>query len=207
MKLFLLKASVQRIFLLLLGFLLYFSALDNWFSGFAGDDDWMVYENLQVFNLSIENISGYFSSFYGGQYSPVNTLAYGVIYHFFGINPLYFHGFSLILHLGNTLLVFELIRRLVDLRGGNTSEPLIRAHSSLIAFVTALLCGLDISLQGPVVFLLLFSRTAFVPAVYRYFQKGVLFPGPVAFHTRIRCQGANGGLPAGTGLTGLVSET
>lgn len=139
MKSFLLKASVQRIFLLLLGFLLYFSALDNWFSSFAGDDDWMVYENLQVFNLSIENISGYFSSFYRGQYSPVNTLAYGVIYHFFGINPLYFHGFSLILHLGNTLLVFELIRRLVDLRGGNTSEPLIRANSSLIAFVTALL--------------------------------------------------------------------
>ncbi len=119
--------------------MLYFSVLDNWFSSFAGDDDWMVYENLQVFNLYPENISTYFSSFYRGQYSPINTLAYGVIYHFFGINPMYFHGFSLILHLGNTLLVYELIRRLVNLLGDSSSEPLLSVNSSLIAFVTALL--------------------------------------------------------------------
>jgi len=140
MKSFLFNLQFQRIFLLLLGVVLYFSMLNNWFSGFAGDDDWMVYENLHVFNLSPENVTSYFSSFYRGQYSPVNTLAYGLIYLLFGIDPLFFHGFSLILHLCNTLLVFELIRRLLHLKRGSIAEIQIQNNSyQSIAFVTALL--------------------------------------------------------------------
>lgn len=139
MKLLSYRIQFQRIFLLLLGVVLYFSMLDNWYSGFAGDDDWMVYENLQVFDLSFGNVKGYFSSFYRGQYSPLNTLSYGVIYHFFGINPLYFHGFSLILHVCNSLLVLQLVRTLLIVRNKNSSFSDTANDSSIIAFVVAVL--------------------------------------------------------------------
>jgi hypothetical protein len=113
--------------------------LDNWYSGFAGDDDWMIYENPHVFNLSPKNIGEYFTNFYRGQYSPINTLAYGVIYNLFGIDPAYFHGFSLILHLGNVLLVLHFVRHLIILRGKQTLAAGVGAGYPVVAFITALL--------------------------------------------------------------------
>jgi len=127
------------VLLVLLGAILYSPALDNWYSEFAGDDNWMVYENRHVFNLSPENIREYFTSFYRGQYSPVNTLFYGVIYHFFGIDPAYFHGFSLILHIGNVLLVLCFVQQLISLLRKDSLEGKGGAGYPMVAFITALL--------------------------------------------------------------------
>lgn len=125
--------------LVLLGTALYLPMLDNWYSEFAGDDDWMIYENSHVFSLSPENIAEYFTSFYRGQYSPINTMAYGIIYHFFGIDPAYFHGFSLILHIANTLLVLYFVRQLIISRGKDTLSGRANVDYALVAFVAALL--------------------------------------------------------------------
>lgn len=129
----------QSILLVFVGSVLYSASLDNWFSEFAGDDDWMVYENRYVFSLSLENIKIYFTNFYKGQYSPINTLAYGVIYHFFGIDPTYFHGFSLILHLANVLFVLYFLRQLIILRGKDILKDGSEADYTLVPFFTGLL--------------------------------------------------------------------
>lgn len=130
--------AFQGTWLVLLGLLLYSPVLDNWYSEFAGDDDWMVYENPHIFSLSAENIKEYFTSFYRGQYSPVNTLVYAIIYHLFGIDPAYFHGFSLILHLANVLLVLYFVHQLIILKRKETLAE-GEAGYHMVAFVTALL--------------------------------------------------------------------
>lgn len=140
MRLFFSSNVFYSILLLLLGTILYFPILDNGFSKYAADDDWMLYENDYVFSLSFENVREYFTEFYYGQYSPVNTLAYGVIYYFYGISPKYYHAFSLILHLGNVLLALFLFKHLRLLRGKNTlteeSDPM---NHPMVPFITALL--------------------------------------------------------------------
>ena len=161
------------VLLVLLGAILYSPALDNWYSEFAGDDNWMVYENRHVFNLSLENVREYFTSFYRGQYSPVNTLFYGVIYHFFGIDPAYFHGFSLILHIGNVLLVLCFVQQLITLLRKDSLEGKGRgwlSHGGLYYCLTFSypslaggIRGLGLCFQGIAVCLLFFISFGFLP--------------------------------------------
>jgi hypothetical protein len=107
------------------------------------DDNWMLYNNYQVYSLSIENVWGYFSHFSNGQYSPVNTLAYGLINHAFGMKPFWFHLFSIFLHITNVLLVFTFIENL--LRMYNESVPnmgLSKNNNFAVAFFVAFLFGI-----------------------------------------------------------------
>jgi tetratricopeptide (TPR) repeat protein len=61
-------------------------------------------------------------------YLPLTILSYAVEYHFFGLAPAVYHATSLILHLGNCLLVFWFIL-------------MLRANLTA-AFITALLFGI-----------------------------------------------------------------
>ena len=69
-----------------------------------------------------------FTSFYVACYLPLTILSYAVEYHFSGLNPFAYHAISLILHLGNCLLVFWFIF-------------MLRANLTA-AFITALLFGI-----------------------------------------------------------------
>lgn len=126
----------MRLMLVCLSLVVFFPMLDNGFAVLAGDDGWMVYNNPNVYGFSWNTIANHFTSFYHGQYSPINTLAYAVIYHFFGLDPFWYHLFCLLLHITNGLLVFAFIRYLLKLSDKEVSR---QSKYLNIAFITALL--------------------------------------------------------------------
>lgn len=113
--------------------------LYNGFSYMAADDDWMLYRNSQVYSLAFSNIFYYFTHFYTGQYSPLNTLAYSIINFLFGMNPFWYHIFSLILHIVNLLLVYKLINYILKLYGMINGLTITGSDRQIISFFTALL--------------------------------------------------------------------
>lgn len=125
--------------LFVLAALVFIPMLDNGFAYMAADDNWMLYNNAQVYSLDWGNIVHYFTSFFHGQYSPVNTLAYSVIYSIFGMNPFWYHVFSLMLHIFNTLLVYNFIHTLLQFSVPKKGLTLSKNNSIRIAFFTALL--------------------------------------------------------------------
>ena len=96
------------------------------------DDQWMVMNSF-TFGRSFDNIGAILTQFHHGQYSPLNQLCYTLLFRLFGANPMVFHAFPLLLHLGCTLWVFALIRKLL-VQGGT---PLPTAIP--VAFLSALL--------------------------------------------------------------------
>lgn len=72
----------------------------------GSDDDWQLINNPYVTEFSSRSLSDIFVYSYKGQYSPVNTILYVVIYKLFGMDPVYFHLTSFILHLLNTYLIY-----------------------------------------------------------------------------------------------------
>lgn len=108
---------------------------DFWF---GSDDEWILLSNPQVFSLDFSTIIEYFTHFTpDGQYAPINTLAYGVLYYFVRLNPFWYHLLSLIFHLLNTTLVFVIIFKLTYRSSEN-----FRKNQVLIAMITALAFGI-----------------------------------------------------------------
>lgn len=83
------------------------------------DDQWQVINTATESGFTIKNIISILTSFQGGQYSPLNQLCYTVIYFLCGYTPLGYHLFSLLLHIGSTLLVYfialKLLKQLLSL--------------------------------------------------------------------------------------------
>ena len=131
----------DRSYLLLIGatFLVLFPLLFNDFAQRSGDDNWMLYENTFIRSLQWDNVTYYFTHFYTGQYSPVNTLYYSLIYQLFRLEPFWYHFFSLVLHLLNAMLVYVFIRRLLGVQVAVLPLKLAEDKVRLIAFATALL--------------------------------------------------------------------
>jgi protein O-mannosyl-transferase len=63
--------------------------------------------------ISTDALAATFSEPYGGQYSPVNTLAYMVIVRAGGMEPFGFQLFFLLLHLANFILVGLVLQKLL----------------------------------------------------------------------------------------------
>ncbi|MGS2741684.1 ArnT family glycosyltransferase [Sinomicrobium sp. M5D2P17] len=101
--------------LLLLAFTGILVFLPTFFNDFQRewDDTWQLLENPYVLDSSWGNIKHHFMHFYGGQYSPVNTLVYIGIYNLFGFNPTAFHAMCLGIHILNVFIVFYIIRDIV----------------------------------------------------------------------------------------------
>ena len=106
--------------------LAFYPSLNNGFPNW--DDGAYLAENAAVRELSGNSIKTMFSSFYVACYLPLTILSYAIEYHFAGLDPFAYHATSLILHLGNCLLVFWFIF-------------MLRANLT-IAFITALLFGI-----------------------------------------------------------------
>jgi hypothetical protein len=113
--------------------------LTNW------DDQWMVTGNPHLFEvtylntISTDALAATFSEPYGGQYSPVNTLAYMMIVRAGGMEPFGFQLFFLIIHILNFLLVGLVIQKLLALIPGlNLSDNRRFAIAWATAFLFAI---------------------------------------------------------------------
>jgi len=102
---FAIKASI-----VLLAFAVYHPILWNPFN--EGDDRLLILENENVRSKSFNEVIYYFSHFDHGQYAPLNTLVYSIIYHTNGLDPFCFHLLSIAIHVINTLLVFEFVAQI-----------------------------------------------------------------------------------------------
>ena len=76
------------------------------------DDQVQVVNNTAIQSISWENLKHIFSSTSVGMYQPITTLIYAFEYQINGLNPVVFGIFSLIFHIVNCLLVFQLLRKL-----------------------------------------------------------------------------------------------
>lgn len=99
------------------------------------DDQWMLLEQPFITGFSWYDLGLQFLYFYHGQYSPVNTLFYQVIYSLFGLNAAAFHAGCLVFHIINSLLVYSIIR--IILRSMKPTWNSFRTDS--YAGITALL--------------------------------------------------------------------
>lgn len=93
---------------------LYYSSIHFEFTHW--DDDRQVTGNVDIRELSIDNLKTIFSSFYIGMYQPLSTLTYAIEYSFTELNPVVYHIDNLILHLFNLLIVFSFLQILFGTR-------------------------------------------------------------------------------------------
>jgi hypothetical protein len=95
---------------------------------YSSDDHWMLLNNSNVWS---SNITGdLFLKIHYGQYSPLNTLYYRLVYKIFGLNPFPFYFLNISLHYINTILLYQFsieIFRIIPYR-----------HCKIIAQVSAI---------------------------------------------------------------------
>lgn len=114
---------IRFLFLSIIIFLVGYLIFNNSLQGkFIWDDEAQIISNPYIHSLN--NIPTFFSggTFYlkntdqglqGIYYRPLMTVSYTILYHFFGLNPFFFHAFQLIIHITNAILLFALLLRLI----------------------------------------------------------------------------------------------
>lgn len=102
------------------------------------DDIWQVLENPFVLDPSIINIESHFTDFYGGQYSPVNTLFYIVIHKLFGFNAMAFHAAFLMIHVSNAQLVYYIIKDIVKTSKPEFNTAQVKLYAVFVALIFAI---------------------------------------------------------------------
>lgn len=101
------------------------------------DDQWQVLNLYTTNGLSLNSVISIFSTFYYGQYSPLNQLYYTAIFHYFGFNASVFHLANLLWHVSYTILVFCFIRKLLNEYNCNSARA-----NTFIAFGVAVLTAI-----------------------------------------------------------------
>lgn len=89
------------------GRLLNYGFLGNW------DDNYYVLKNADISGFGRDRIKAVFSSYYVGNYAPVQMLSYMFDYAIWGLFPGGFHLSNLLLHICNSLLVYRLFSGLI----------------------------------------------------------------------------------------------
>ncbi|OGE30355.1 hypothetical protein A2631_01105 [Candidatus Daviesbacteria bacterium RIFCSPHIGHO2_01_FULL_44_29] len=93
--------------------------------------DW---EQIRSFKNLPDLLTGNVPQIHQGIYRPIRSVLYLIYYSLWGTNPFGYHLHSLAVHLVSTLLVYLIVKKLVE--AGKIT------NSSLIPFLTALLFGL-----------------------------------------------------------------
>jgi protein O-mannosyl-transferase len=75
------------------------------------DDNLQVTENRDIIDFDVYSI---FSSYYVGMYQPITSFVFSMIYNLFGGDAKFFHLASLLIHLSNIVLLFILLRLIID---------------------------------------------------------------------------------------------
>lgn len=127
------KSFLYPLTLLFLIVFVLFPVITNDFQ-YEWDDQWMVMNLYSENGLNRENLWAIISNYYHGQYGPVNQYEFLFIYSVFGYNPLPFHLYSLLFHIGSSLLVYFLIIKIFKV----TTRIKIQNEIE-IAFFTALI--------------------------------------------------------------------
>jgi len=109
------RLRLAVLLLVLVGFITYFNIIRN---QFIADDFPQIVDNSQI--ASLKNIPGFFfeSTFYNGgntqlagsNYRPIMMTAYTLIHSIAGLNQKMYHLFQLLLFIGNSLLLFFILR-------------------------------------------------------------------------------------------------
>lgn len=107
-------------------FLCFVNAIGNGFTNW--DDPLYVTDNDLIRGLSASHIKAIFSSFLVGNYHPLTVLSLALDYRLFGLSSSGFHFTNILIHIGNTALVYGVVCLLC------------RSHQ--IAILTALLFGI-----------------------------------------------------------------
>ncbi|MBI5801749.1 MAG: hypothetical protein HZA92_13635, partial [Verrucomicrobia bacterium] len=112
-------------------------------SGFLRwDDDINVFENPRVQGLTAENLRWMFTDFEQAiRYKPLSWLAWALVHEVFGLNPFGYHLASVLLHCANAVLLFFLLRRLLQLTaspvGRDSVEPHLERSEASAASISA----------------------------------------------------------------------
>jgi len=98
--------------LIVVGFLLFWGCL---YLGVLNDFDDLTYifRNPYTDGLSWSNIRGAFTHSFVGNYAPVHILSYGVDYLFWKDDPWGYHLTNIVLHIGNAVLLYFFLCRLI----------------------------------------------------------------------------------------------
>lgn len=102
-------------------FAVFFRTLESGF--LRWDDDINVFENPHVQGLTADNLRWMFTDFEQAiRYKPLSWLAWALVHEVFGLNPFGYHLANVLLHCANTVLVFLLIRKLLELSSSGSSR-------------------------------------------------------------------------------------
>ena len=99
------------------------------------DDQWVVINSFTENGLSASNLWSVLTTFYHGQYAPMNELSYMVVHSLFGFNATAFHAASLLWHTANVLLVYLFLSRLLPMM----KIEVLEGHERATAWLTALI--------------------------------------------------------------------
>ncbi len=121
----------------LITFLVYLPALSNGFVNW--DDGDYVYDNPYIRSLDLKSLRWAFFGFHAGNWHPLTWISHAVDYTVWGLNPFGYHLLNNILHSVNTLLVFLLATRLVEIARGYShgQAPFPDENSTLVAGAAA----------------------------------------------------------------------
>ncbi len=98
------------------------------------DDQWVAINYYTSRGLKAQNLWNVLTEYYNGQYAPVNEYYYILLHAVFGYDPFWFHLGSLLIHIGNVLLAYFVIHKLLTLTQAFSLNAIRR-----VAFITALL--------------------------------------------------------------------
>lgn len=115
-----------------LAVLVYLPVLDNAFVNF--DDIYYIANNPQITVLNPANLRAIFTEFYFGNFQPLTLLSLALDYHWSGADPRTFHLTNLVLHAGNTILVFWFVGALLRRRDDRHTGTLRIAAVAAVLF-------------------------------------------------------------------------
>ncbi len=87
----------------LIAFLTFFPVFKSEFLNW--DDDTHLYDNSLIRTLDLANLKRIFTTTVNDTYIPLTTLSFAIEYHFWKLNPFFYHLNNLLLHIGVTSLV------------------------------------------------------------------------------------------------------
>jgi tetratricopeptide (TPR) repeat protein len=132
------QAPYLLVAILAVAFVLYYGTLHNDFIWW--DDPQVVMANPDISSLRWENIRSMFTKSYVSMYQPLVTLSFAIERALFGVDPRFFHLANLLFHLANIVLVYFVVRRLINHTPTALFAALIFAihpmHVESVAWVT-----------------------------------------------------------------------
>ena len=107
------------------------------------DDDISIYENETLRNLSLEGIKRILTDVDSMmRYNPLTLLSWSITYHFWGLNPFWYHLGNWLLHGLNAGLVFFVLRKLILLGHRKHNKEIIAFWINCSAAIAALVWSL-----------------------------------------------------------------